>query len=202
MIDGGERLNDADLARIGRLHVESIDDSLPALLGPVYAQKLYAFLARSEREHVLFERIDGRVESVCVVSEDPASLFARIARATLPRLSMAAARALFLRPDFRVWLRGFLTDVFASSSTPHAPEITYVFTNAQLRGRNLGKHLIERVDAYLHARGVSAYFVKTIDSPSNRAIGFYLREGFEPIGTRQEAGRRFVEFRKLLSRSA
>ena len=52
--------------------------------------------------------------------------------------------------------------------------------------------------ALLAARGVHTYYVKTLDDPGNRAIAFYEREGFERIGTRIEAGRRFVEFHKRL----
>ena len=59
-----------------------------------------------------------------------------------------------------------------------APEITYVFTNPQLQGNKLGKRLVERVDGHLRAAGFGTYYVKTLDDPDNRAIGFYEREGF------------------------
>ena len=188
-----------DLARLGALHVECIDDSLPALLGPRFAARLYAYLTRSQFEHVLWERVDGAIESAVVVSEAPGSLQARIARETLLHLLPAAIAALCTSTAFWRFLAGTLVHALRQQAEPgNAPEITYVFTNPQLQGRKLGKRLIERVDALLRSKGVDVYYVKTLDEPGNRAIAFYEREGFERIGTRDEAGRRFVEFRKRL----
>ena len=192
-LDGG------DLVRLGALHVECIDDSLPALLGPRFAARLYAYLIRSQSEHVLCERVDGAIESAVVVSEAPGSLQARIARATLRHLLPAALAALFTSVAFWRFLAGTFGHAAREQVEPgRAPEITYVFTNPQLQGRQLGKRLIERVDALLRSKGVDVYYVKTLDEPGNRAIAFYEREGFERIGTREEAGRRFVEFHKRL----
>jgi GNAT superfamily N-acetyltransferase len=197
---GSDRdLDAADLARLGALHVECIDDSLPALLGARFAARLYAFLERSSSEHVLCERVDGRVESAVVVSESPGDLQGRIARATLPHLLAAGAVALLTRWAFWQFVAGAIGDA-ARGSAEHdkAPEITYVFTNPQLQGKRLGKQLIARVDELLRSRGIDVYYVKTLDDPANRAIAFYEREGFERIGTREDAGRRFVEFHKRL----
>ena len=38
---------------------------------------------------------------------------------------------------------------------------------------------MERVDAHIDARGVDGYFVRTVDDPANRAIGFYEANGFD-----------------------
>ena len=188
-----------DLVRLGELHARCIDDSLPALLGPRFAARLYAFLQSSASEHILCARVDGRVESAVVVSESPEDLQARIARATLLHLVPASLRAMLTRAAFWRFLAGALRDSLAGGTEPeHSPEITYVFTNPQLQGRKLGKGLIARVDAWMIERGIGAYYVKTLDDPTNRAVDFYQREGFERIGTRAEAGRRFVEFRKTL----
>lgn len=198
----GTPLSSGDFERIGQLHVESIDDSLPALLGSAYAADLYRFLARSERELLFVELTEERVESCCVVSLEPDSLQARIARATSFALGRSALIAL-RRPAFRQYLRGALRDALRSGAhSTRAPEITYIFTNRSGRGRGLGGILIDRVDTYLRNASFSSYFVKTLDVPSNRAIGFYERHGFVPIGRCQEAGRTFVEFEKPLNRPA
>jgi ribosomal protein S18 acetylase RimI-like enzyme len=192
-----------DLRRLGALHTECIDDSLPALLGPGFAGRLYGYLAGSPREHLLFERVDGRVESAVVVSESPGDLHGRIARALLPHLLAAAFVALVRRAAFRRFVLGTLRDLWGTvPGAEHAPEITYIFTNPRLQGRRLGRRLIGRVDALLRSRGLERYYVKTLDDPANRAIGFYEREGFERIGVRAEAGRSFVEFEKRLPDAA
>lgn len=196
---GESDLDADDFRRLGALHVECIDDSLPALLGPRFAARLYAFLDRSESEYVLCERVDGRVESAVVVSESPGDLQRRIARATLPQLLVAAGIALFTRWAFGRLLLGTLGESLRHESEPvKAPEITYIFTNSRLQGQQLGKRLIQRVDEMLRTRGVDVYYVKTLDDPANRAIAFYEREGFERIGRCEEAGRSFVVFHKRL----
>ena len=133
------------------------------------------------------------------VSEAPGSLQSRIARATLAQLLPSALAALLTRVALWRFLAATFREALRSHPEPEkAPEITYVFTNPQFRGRKLGRRLIERVDELLRARGIDVYYVKTLDDPGNRVIAFYEREGFERIGTRDEAGRRFVEFHKRL----
>lgn len=192
-------LAEEDLTRIAALHVESIDDSLPALLGPRYGARFYRFVAASPRETLFFERVEGRVESVCVVSEDPATLHARVARATFPALAAAAARAVLRRAAFRSRLRHFLADELSGGSGEvHGPEITYIFTHREMRNRRLGARLLERVDAYLRQRGAPGYYVKTLDDPGNRALAFYAENGFTRLDPLHEAGRRFAVFHKKL----
>jgi len=124
----------------------------------------------------------------------------RGSRQRLGRLALAAAAvALLSRPAFWRFVWGGAADaVWGRAGPDHAPEITYIFTSPQLRGRGLGRRLIDRVDRLLGSRGVDVYYVKTLDDPANRTLSFYAREGFERIGTRDEAGRHFVEFRKRL----
>lgn len=189
-------LDDVDVARLAALHVQSIDDSLPALVGEGFTRGLYAFLAASEHELLLVERVDGRAEGACVVSFAPASLKGRIARAQLTAL----VRAALTKPAFRGFLWHSLRHAFAGDAEPEkAPEITYIFSAPESRSRQIGRRLIERVDDALRQRDVTRYYVKTLDDPANGAIQFYERTGFERIGLREDGGRRFVEFHKRLA---
>ena len=189
-------LTEADLARLAALHVASIDDSLPALLGARFTRGLYRFFSASEHELLLVERVEGRIEGACVVSFAPATLERRIARATFWSLLPAAARAVLTRAEFRALL---LHTLRGPAGEEKAPEITYVFVSPVLRGRELGKRLVERVAAALSEREVSGYHVKTLDDPANRALRFYEQNGFRRIGLRKEGGRSFVEFHRQLS---
>jgi len=200
MVDPEQELSNVDVERIAALHVESIDDSLPTLLGEGFARALYRYLEGSEHELVFVERVEGRVESVCVVSFEPGSLQGRILRSTLPLLAWNAAIAVFTRSAFRAMLWHRALDAFgADEHEGRAPEITYVFTSRDARGKRLGGRIVERVDAELAARGFQRYFVKTIDDPANRAVRFYAENGFEVLGPRVEGGRTFVEFSKSLA---
>jgi GNAT superfamily N-acetyltransferase len=200
MVDPEQELSSNDVARIASLHVSSIDDSLPAMLGEAFARALYRFLERSKQELVFVERVAAEVESVCVVSFEPGSLQARIARATFPLIAWRAVLAVLTQRAFRRLLRHIALEALAGvGHADKAPEITYVFTNRDLRGKRLGQRIVERVDSVLAARGYDRYFVKTLDEPSNRAVRFYSENGFERLGSRIEGGRTFVEFCKPLT---
>ena len=187
---------EADFARLAELHVESIEDSLPALLGERFARGLYRFFSASDQEFIFIERIEERVEGACVVSLAPATLNRRIAVSTFATLLPAAMWSLLTRSDFRALLWKTLRDPVGEEK---APEITYVFVSPVLRGRRLGQRLIEQVDTALQERGLSGYYVKTLTDPGNRAVQFYEQNGFRRIGFRQEGGRNFVEFHRQLS---
>ena len=131
-----------------------------------------------------------------MVSASPSTLNHRIARATFWSLLPLAALTVLTRSEFRALLWHTLRD---SAGEERAPEITYVFVSPVLRGRKLGKRLVERVDAALRERGVAGYYVKTLDEPGNRALRFYEQNGFRRIGLRREGGMEFVEFHRTLS---
>ncbi|MGE0709419.1 MAG: GNAT family N-acetyltransferase [Planctomycetota bacterium] len=197
----GELLSAADLGRLGALHVESIPGSLPALLGAGYAARLYRFFVDSPRELLLCERVGGRVEGACVVSLDPDTSFARITRATLPWLA-ASALARLPRSGLRRYLRGWLVERLRGGSADlPAPAIIYVFTSAPLRGSGLGARLLAQVEEALRARGLREVHVKTLAEPTNRAIAFYERQGYQRAGTVQEGGQEFVVLRRALGDS-
>lgn len=202
MIERDEPLSARDIDWIATLHLASIDDSLPSLLGAAYLRRFYRFVAASEVETLFFERIDGDVASVCLVSMEPESLHGRIVKGTSPSLFWYALLALCRSPDSRRFLRQFVTDrLRGAEEAPGGPEITYIFTDPKRRGQRLGARLLARVEAHLRERNVSVYHVKTVDEPDNRALAFYDQSGFRRAGRLVEAGRTFVLFQKALAES-
>lgn len=201
MVEADEVLSDSDIEAIAGLHRVSIGDSIPALLGLAYLKRFYRFLVASDLEWLFVERVDGAIASVCVLSLAPETSFARSIRATLPSLALHAAAAFAASAAFRTLLVAWLREQIRGDGTPgDAPEITYVFTSASQRGRQLGRRLVARVDAFLAGRGIGFYRVKTVDTAENRAIAFYDENGFQRSGHRVEGGRSFVVFQKSLDR--
>jgi GNAT superfamily N-acetyltransferase len=199
MVEGGKELSERDLQRLAELHVASIEDSIPTLVGVRFAVEFYRFIESSPHEWLLVDRIGEEIASACVVSDQPETVYARTVRHTWPVLLWCAARAFLVNPDFRRFAWAFLPEKLRGSVEPiPGPEIAYVFTAPEYRSRRLGRHLIERVDVWLGSRGVDLYWVKTIDETANRAISFYERNGFQRAGRRRERGRDFVVFQKAL----
>ena len=193
-------LSRADFARLGDLHTRSIPGSLPELLGPRYSKSLYRFLASSRQELLLVERLEGQVESACVVSLEPETLFRRLLLGTLPPLVGAGLLGL-RRRAFRRYLRSLLKEKLSGgkSSDLPAPAIVYVFTSAESRGSGLGARLLDRAAAAMATQGHEAIYVKTLSDPSNRALAFYEREGYQRRRELLEGGQTFTEFARPLA---
>src|SRR5215470_1387595 len=192
-----EPLSDLDVSRIAALHVASIGESIPTMLGAWYARAFFGALRSSRHERLFTVRVDGRVESACVLSFEPGTLYGRVLRATLPQLALAASAALLRSAQFRRFVASFVRELARGGAREtHAPELTYIFTHPQIRSRGLGKTLLHRLDRHLRERGVASYYVRTIDEASNRALAFYDAHGFQRIGRELEGGRPFVLFRK------
>jgi GNAT superfamily N-acetyltransferase len=199
MVEGGKELSEQDLRRLAELHVASIDDSIPTLLGVPFAIEFYRFVAASPREWLLVDRIGEEIATACVVSDEPETVYARTVRSTWWTLIGYAVLAWFTNRHFRAFVWDFLRERLLGSVEPiPGPEIAYLFTAPEYRSRRLGRHMIERVDAWLGSRDVDLYWVQTIDEAANRAIGFYERNGFRRTGHRRERGRNFVVFQKPL----
>jgi ribosomal protein S18 acetylase RimI-like enzyme len=199
MVEGGKELSERDLKRLAELHVASIEDSIPTLVGVPFAVEFYRFIAESPHEWLLVERVGEEIAIACVVSDDPASVYARTVRRTWWTLLRCSLLAFFTNPGFRTFVWAFLREKLRGSVEPiPGPEIAYIFTGPEYRSRRLGRHLIDRVNAWLGSRGVDLYWVQTIAEVENRAIGFYERNGFQRAGLRRERGRDFVVFQKSL----
>ena len=199
MVEAGEALSNSDIETIAELHRAGIGDSIPALLGLAYLKRFYRFLVASDLEWLFVERVDGAIGSVCVLSLAPETAFARSIRATLPSLALHTAAAFVASGAFRTLFVAWLREQIRGGGIPaDAPEITYVFTRAPQRGRQLGRRLVARVDLFLKDRGVRSYRVKTLDAAENRALAFYDENGFRRSGHRREGGRCFVVFQKKL----
>jgi ribosomal protein S18 acetylase RimI-like enzyme len=199
MLENGESLSREDLARVAALHVASIDDSIPTMLGERYARAFFAYLAHAPYEYLFIERVDGRIESVCVVSLAPATVYMRTLRATLPQLVVSAGLAVFRSAKFRRFVVRFVRDLAAGAGeAQHLPDITYIFTHPELRSRGHGGRLVKRVEKFLRARGTPLYTVRTIDEDWNRALHFYEAQGFHRTGRQVEGGRPFALFEKAV----
>lgn len=194
-----EPLSAADVERMAELHVASVEDSIPTMLGAGYAKAFFRYLAGSGREVVLTAREGGRIESVLVLSFEPGTVYGRTLRATWLQLLASAGRAVVLSSVFRRFVVRFVGDLArGTAGQAHTPEITYAFTRESLRSTGMGSKLVARADALLRALDVTSYYVRTIDAPTNRALAFYERNGFDRIERQIEGGRAFAVLRKEL----
>lgn len=186
-------LHERDIARLARMHVEALPESLVSLLGEAYARAFYRYCASSAEELLLVERDRGELAGACLVSLAPETLSRRLlTRTPLLLFAPLAVRRLPLR----AMLRGAAQP--SEPPPPRAPEILLIFTVPEARSQGLGARLLARCEQLLQSRGLHKLLVRTRDDPANRAIKFYERAQFNRIAARSKYGKRLVLLEKSL----
>ncbi len=191
-----EVVSEGDLARLATLHVQTLPRSLVSLLGKSYARAFYRFVARSRHELLCVSRdADGTVVAAAVLSLMPATLQRRLALHT--SLLLWAA----LRP-WRLPVVRLLREAIADEGDQHddgRPELIIIFADPLHQGEGLGSKLIAVCEQALVEGGCRSYTTKTEADPDNRALGFYLRNGFAAVQRLEKGGLVFQAFQKILS---
>ena len=108
--------------------------------------------------------------------------------AVLPRLALSSITSKSTRKALR--------DVFTSHDLPPQitglSEVVQIFVDGTCRGAGIGRILLEGVERYLSGEMNPSYFLKTLADPSNRAVGFYERLGFEKLSTVTLSGKPYL----------
>ena len=170
----------AALAAAADLHCDSLPGSIISMLGPAYALAFYRFAASSDT-HSVFVARDGKGQIIggAVLSLDPTSLSMRLLFQTPLLLHLMRRPSLALQTTWdalceKLWPNN-------DKQTYRIPEVVAIFTETNHRNHGVGKELIQEIEAYLVARGIYRYMVRTRGNFENRAINFYEREGFQYI---------------------
>jgi ribosomal protein S18 acetylase RimI-like enzyme len=186
-------LREGDIARLARMHVAALPESLVSLLGERYARAFYRYCATTSEELLLLERERGELVGACLVSLEPETLSRRL----LTRTPLLFFAPLALR---RLPLRAMLLGAARSADPqqPRGPEILLIFTVPEQRSQGLGARLLGSCEQQLLSRGLQRVLVKTRDEAANRALKFYERAQFKPISARSSYGKRLLLLEKAL----
>ena len=186
-------LDEGDIARLARMHVAALPESLISLLGERYARAFYRYCATTPQELLLLERERGELSGACLVSLEPETLSRRLLlRTPLLLSSPLAVRRLPLQAMLLGGARS------ADPPQPRGPEILLIFTVPELRSQGLGARLLRCCEQQLLSRGLHRVLVKTRDDAANRALQFYERAQFKPIAARSKYGKRLLLLEKTL----
>lgn len=193
-------MNEPDIRELAQLHVTCLTDSLVGELGESYVRAFYRVVTRSADEVVALVRgEDARIVAAAVVTLQPSTLTARLARQT-PLVWHALTHA--RRLTVLAW-QAVRRPRHAPPSDPPCdlplPEMILTFTAESERGRGHGTALLTLVEDALRARQVETYQVRTVLEAGNRALDFYRRRGFEPAGVSRRLGTNFQVFTKRVT---
>lgn len=194
----GGALAGRDFPELGRMHMDALPESMVSRIGARYAASFYRYLARSPHEAVFFERDEtgtGAPVGACIVSQRPQDLSRRLLWHTpLLPLALAALPRLLRR-------KGAAAPAEAGVAQPEGPEVILIFVRPDRRSDGCGARLLARAEAWLAQAGATRLYVKTLADPGNRAIAFYLRSGFELLGSLRSNGKELKLFQKQLGAS-
>jgi GNAT superfamily N-acetyltransferase len=186
------------LTQLAQMQTELLPKSLVSRLGESFAHRFYAYCSRSEQEVVLAVLQGNRVLGASLLSLDPGTLDWRLLTRT--PMALFAARH-FHRLPLPALLRETMAKASARPDSGHLPELVLIFVGADCRGRGLGAELVAACEAFLDAQGIRAYTVSTAEEEGNRALNFYLAQGFMVAGRPVRHGLRYILLQKTLGPS-
>lgn len=189
-------LTPEDRGRVADLHLKCQSEASINWFGKAFVRAFYAFVETSPQELLVVEWRNEVPAGACVMSISPGSMSRRMATQT--PLLLFLPRALSRR-EFWAFLYGTMTRP-RSESKPYGgvPEVVYVFTDPNMRGLGLGRHLIDVCEAWLAERGFREYVVKTWTDQTHPVRAFYQALGFRETGITTSLGRSLAVLRKTL----
>jgi ribosomal protein S18 acetylase RimI-like enzyme len=187
-------LSKEDLRNIAKIHYSALaNDILPAL-GIRYLMRFYKYLNKSKHEDILVQRNPmNEILSVLIISNKVHTLFSRTLKNTFCSFVFYSAINFFLSSRFRKSFYQVFKAVILNNDKLEElnPEIVYIFTNPSLQNQRLGSKLLKEGEHRLRKNGYSHLFVRTIKSNENKAIKFYLKNGYHVTGLSNFAGNEY-----------
>jgi len=187
-----------DFRAVGRLHVDALPLGFLSTLGTGFLTALYQGIACEPGSGVWVAEHAGRVVGFLAGTRDIRTCYRRVLRRRAPALAFAMLPHL-VRPS--IWRRAFETLRYPRESAEAAPrpaaELLAIAVDAAVRGRGIGRRLIEQLDEACRGWGVAEYCVPThaVDPDSNafyRAVGLRLARAFVHHGRPMHEYRRQV----------
>lgn len=176
---------EALLKSLAELHKNCLPRSALSVLSVSRLAVFYQRVAQSERDFVYLLTSDRDVIAGC-------ALFANVSVALHAYLGFEdKVRILFSELSVRSLIKKLMQptgDTFRSDL-----ELAYMFTSPEKRGMGLGSQLISMamgsINKLLPGKVV---IVATEKTSRNRAIGFYLNNNFQRLGTRQQGDKEML----------
>lgn len=168
-----------DVAAIVGVHQRSFPDFFLTFLGPRFLQLFYAELQSDPEAVLLAAKRDGRVVGLVGGVQDESRFFASLKRRRSVEFARASTSALLRKPTIlpRLWRARRRDEAKANAETP-ATLLTIAVDHSE-QGRGTATDLLNAFISAMAEIGTDAFTLTTDQSPSNRAVGFYRKNGLE-----------------------
>jgi ribosomal protein S18 acetylase RimI-like enzyme len=190
-------LSEQHVEQVARLHCAEVNGLLQRL-GTAAARAYYRGAVRSGLALAFVELEEGEVAGFVLGSVHPDQLRRGVIRANLAGTTWGIVLGILKRPASLRWLLRSVAGPDEGSYAATAPELTYLATADDHRGRGIGRRLVDAFNEGLRTRGIPACEL-SVDEANAPAIGFYERLGFRLIGRYREFGTLHRRYRLELS---
>ena len=190
-------LKQKDLESIVKIHLETLSEDLLPQLGEKFLIKFYEYINNSEFEEIFYSKDKDKLLATCIISYDPNTLLSRVLKKTL--INFIYSFTVNILTNKKLFISVFKIFFNKTNFISKSPEITYIFTDPKLKGKGIGKEIILKVENSLKDKNINTYYVKTINGKENKAISFYLKNGFEKFEKFNYAGNSYLYLKKCLN---
>lgn len=176
-------LDKLDLENIAALHCSSLPEDILPMLGREYLKHFYFFLNGSRHERIFVVRNqDSRILAVCVLSLSPNNLSTRALASTFPQFFRSFFCRFLESAAFRNLSFAILGTALRGGAPNLCPEIVFIFTDSNERGRGLGSLLLKEAENYLKGEKINVFYVKTYYTSNGMTTNFYRKNNFQICG--------------------
>lgn len=179
-------LRDEHVNEVARLHCASVS-SLLQRLGAAAARAYYHGAIRSGLAVAYVYLEDGAVAGYVSGSAHPDQLRRGVIRANPAGTLWGVFSGILRRPTSLVWLLKSFRGPDHGAYDPRVAELTYLATAPGLRGKGIGRRLVDAFGNAMRAGGTNAYEL-SVDEENRAATAFYEHLGFRLSGRYREHG--------------
>ena len=168
-------IEDKEILAIASLHKKCLPNSHIGRLPAWMLVEFYKNINKDADFELFLHRIEGDVKGAAIVSKKGFG-------ATKKMLPKSAYFLFLIKNPIQVVMSLLST---ARSSEPMSDiNIEFLFVDSSCRSSGIGSKLIQSI-----MNEYKTIYVSTRNSKDNKAISFYLRNGFKPVGSQTVVGR-------------
>ena len=183
-------LNSQQLQQLIDMSLEGFPNSSLVKLGPTFLYRFFHFVDTCPHEQLVYEtNTNKEITKFALISLSPQDFLSRLLKYK-PLLFSILIR--FWRLPVTHILFGKVTVV----NIENIPEVILICVLSEERGKGYGSQFLKQIEKDLLNHGVTSYCVKTENNKENRAIPFYLQNGFTKWSPARLNGTDFIYLRK------
>jgi ribosomal protein S18 acetylase RimI-like enzyme len=170
-----------EISVIAKLHKTCLPNSHIGCLPARLVVGFYNNLLENSNFDVTLHRVDGEIKGVAVISKKGFGATKKM----LPKVAY-----LFILVKNPIQIFQTLLNRNKDIGQENIANIEFLFVDSLYRSSGIGRDLLRSI-----MKSYDEICVSTRSSVDNRAIQFYLRNGFKPIGSQTVVGRELTVFR-------